>query len=399
MTDVVINKPVIATHYKLTGSVAHWVLRNKLDDAFMVWMLARYYDRLTHKDTGRSSGIVYPLPFLEWVTSIMAVTEKTAKERIEKAVRYGFLKPEWKYIRIVSHRKVTDNALFDQYTRADEAERLLKPCVTAERLLQNDQEYTRELLGFIDFKDRSKTRALLTGIVCVQETPSSLGRKTQGRMINVTRRTVQRRCDNAKLDTKYRYVIMDVSNMLDSDCRPDIVVKAFEEAESIYRHSHGYNILPGRKLFHHKYISSCKRTALVIQVPSTYSSKLDVKVVPALRAKRKWLQSGMSVDARSFASSGHYNQPVCRNFGRPKSNRTPDLLVTVCEKYVSQVLEDADCRELILARTGATTIFPVVHADAHICIQSSEYPLLKFGVTQFDMGYNTNVLNLKEENF
>jgi len=344
--------------YKNTSSLITWVLHNNIVDAYTIWMLAQGYDR--HKN-GHATGRIKSKYFIKYLANTMLVTEKTAKTRLNKAIKNEFIeRPASNTYIIRSHRYMTIHAMDDQQQRHDEKQTTISP----QQMLQADREYTRKLFDWIDPKNIINTKTLLTGIVCIQGSVRNIGKITQGKLINSSRRTVQRRALDPRLNTIERHVAFDVHSMLTgADCSPSVSASAFKEAEDIYRKRNGQCSLPGRKLLHSKYIPSKNKSLLIIQVPNAHFSSLNIREVPANRERCKWLRSRVGVGACCLSMSPrHTNRPsksswlgerftVSEKIGVSQKN---NALFAVCQKYLIDILECGACREHILDRTGAS---------------------------------------------
>jgi hypothetical protein len=350
-------------NYKCTGSVVMWALANKLHDAFVVWMLAQKYDRNKQKSR-RPTGHISSPYFVDWLTKTMNVEPRTTYSRLEKALKYGFLQQTDRGYKVTSHRKMIQTAMSDQERRNEENNLKNQDPST---YLAADREYTRQLSKWIDPRDMDATAALLSGRAMQQGSILARGRKVQGKIVKCNERTMIRRTENADVVELGRYIIIDPQKILvDADCTVKDAIEAFMEAEKKYRqHSH----LPTHRLLHSKYIAPFARSFLVIQIGNVYFSHSDVKEVPANRRCRQSPRKSRRMPSAAYASDS--SVPVTQDSyttwrsGRyvgskdQGDNHVPDNIMHMMMHQFRLIVEDPECAEIVMARTGATGLRPV----------------------------------------
>ena len=347
------------TEYKNKGSVVIWVLRNNLQDAFVVWMLAQQYDRHQHRKTGQPSSRISSPFFVDWLTTSMAVTRKTAKKRLEKAVSYGFLSliQDRNYL-ISSHRRMVEVAMNHQESQYENG----KPGRPLD-FLEADREYTMSLGDWIDPKDMYNTVARLSAIKEIQAGILGRGRTCQGNMIDRHRSTMIRRTADTGNTTIRQYVLFDVLKMLvGADCTQMDAINAFINAEEKAR-SLGY-IVEGRTLFHKLHVFDYTKPFLAIQIPNAFYNKRVIKEVPANRERRQWLCKAGLTDVRRDVADGHkqYQYTTWRNGKFLNSQKlgvttqSPGDLIARTVGYINRILDIGECFDQILVDTGATGI-------------------------------------------
>ena len=360
ITPVVGRQPIQNQYdplnYKCTGSVVMWTLANKLTDAFVVWMLAQKYDRskqVSRKPTGHISSP----HFVAWLTKTMNVEPRTTYSRLEKALKHGFLLQTDRGYKITSHRKMIQVAMSDQARRHEE-NKGLDPSV----YLSADREYTRQLSKWIDPRDLDVTAALLSGRAMQQGSILARGRKSQGNIVKCSERTMIRRTEKADVVELGRYILIDPLKILvDADCTLRDAIEAFMMAEKKYReHSH----LSTCKLLHSKFIHHLKRSLLAIQIGNVYFSHSDVKEVPANRRCHQSPRKSRRVPSAAYASDSpvpatqdSYTTWWSGRYVGSKDqgdNHVPSNIMDMVMHQFRLIVEDPECAEIIMARTGAT---------------------------------------------
>lgn len=342
--------------YKCKGSVVMWVLAHGLEDAFTVWMLCQKRDREYHN--GIPSGYIDDPGILKYLAHSFKSSREKARKALGVALRYGFLTPADRpgAYYICSQRKLVFRAMDDQKKRCEEDNSLIPPKV----YLKGDVEFTRKFENWVCPTDMTKTKALLYGVMAVQGSPICRGRDNHGRLIEHHRRTVQRYSKNAGIQEQERYLLFDVMRMLiDPACSIKDAVKAFQEAEFIYRKMGHAPI--GRQLFHRKTVelaTSDLKTFLTVQLPNAYSSKLNLNTAPS-RQGSAWLNSesggtgcqNTHVDSHRALVSGLLRGETNKKGSVP--DVVPDRVMAHYISQLSDILEVDECRDVILRKTGA----------------------------------------------
>ena len=362
-----------ADHYKCTGSVISWALLNKLHASFTVWMLAQQYDR--QRNGGKTTGCITSPFFIDYIAKNMSVKSKTAKKYLEEALRYGFLDYLVDGYTITGHRRMVEIAMNDQARRyEDQLMDNVDDPIGPLDLLAADREYTRTFSNWISLGNMALTKALMASCVMQQGTILARGRKRQGNVLGCSSRTMIRRTQSAKITSTARYVRMSPINMLiGASCTAREAIKAMVAAEKEYR-KQGY-YLPGQRFLHEKYIMSHCKSALVSQVANCYSSKLDVKEVPALHTSRNWIRkSGGSFPRSHIEQDRNASRQLPNSYTTWKNGKyvqsgnwgdahIPENVVNSVAHYLKEIVENTECADLIMARTGAAGIRSVYAAE------------------------------------
>jgi len=354
-------------HYKCAGSIIYWALANKLHDAFMVWMLAQKYDRTKHR--GKTTGRITSIYFIDWLSKNMSVDKKTAKKRLQRALRYGFLDYLSTGYTITSHRRMVEVAMDDQYRRHSD-DQGVNPVV----LLDADREFTRPFNGWVMPTSMYTTKALMSGRLMQQGTILARGRERQGNLAGCSSRTMIRRTEDADVVVQPRYIRLDPNKMLvEATCTTTDAIDAFTAAEDMYRSKGGQ--LPGCKFLHKKYISSAHRTCLVIQIANAYCSKSDVKEVPAKHKRHSWIRKSSDPHPRRpIEKAGDSLRQLPNSYTTWKTGafvksvdwgdiHVPENVLQSMMRYLQDITHDPDCAELIMLKTGATAIKSVYMAE------------------------------------
>jgi hypothetical protein len=366
ITPVVGRQPIQDQYnplfYKCTGSVVQWALANKLHDAFVVWMLAQKYDR-SKRESKRPSGHISSPYFVDWLTQTMKVERRTADKRLERTLKYGFLQQTDRGYKVTSHRKMIQIAMSDQERRNEENNLRNQDPST---YLAADREYTRQLSKWIVPDDMDATMALMSGRTMQQGSILARGRKTQGKIAKCSERTMIRRTKNADVVELGRYILIDPLKILvDAECTAKDAIDAFMAAEAKYR-QHGR--LPTHKLLHSKHIFSLARSFLAVQIGNVYFSHSDVKEVPANRLCRQWkrksrrMPSAASASDSSVPNRDSYTTWKSGRFVGAKNqgdNHVPENVVHMVMSQLDLIVNEPECAEIIMSRTGATGLRPV----------------------------------------
>jgi hypothetical protein len=366
ITHVVGRQPIQDQYdplnYKCTGSVVLWTLANKTHDAFVVWMLAQKYDRGKQKSR-KPTGHVGSLYFLEYLAKTMNVTMKTADGRLEKAIQYGFLQQTDRGYKITSHRNMIKVAMADQERRVDDG------AMSPDTFLAADREFTRHLDKWIIPHDMNATIALLSGRAMQQGSILVRGRESLGNVAGCSGRTMIRRTEAADVVEVGRYILLDPQKILvAADCSVKDAIDAFMEAEKKYRrHYH----MPMNRLLHSKHVFALQRSFLAIQIANSYFSHSDIKEVPANRVCRQWKRKKRRVPSAAYASDSPIPQPPGRgSYTTWKSGKfvgskdlgdshVPEARLHAVMNQLQTIVDDPDCADLIMVRTGATGLRPV----------------------------------------
>lgn len=360
-------------YYKCTGSVVAWALHNKLHAAFTVWMLVQRYDRQKHN--GLPTGIITTPFLIDRLSKDMSVKQKTAKKYLGEALRYGFLDYLLDGYTITGHRRMIEVAMDDQSRRYEDAkfEGVNKPIGPID-LLAADREYTRTFNNWIAMGNMAQTKALMASCVMQQGTILARGRKRQGNITGCCSRTMIRRTKAANITATARYVRMDPLKMLvDASCTSREAIKAMVLAEKEYI-KQGYGT-PGHKVLHEKYIMSHCKSALVAQVANCYTSKLDVKEVPAIHTSRRWMRkSSDSFPRRPIEQDRNALRQAPRSYTTWKTDKfvksgnwddthIPENVIGSVAHYLREIVTNQGCADLIMSHTGATNIRSVYAAE------------------------------------
>ena len=355
-------------HYKCTGSVVSWALSHKFHDAFVVWLLAQQYDRSKH--SGKTTGRITSPFFVDWLAKTMAVEKRTAQKRLEKALNIGFLDHLVRGYTITGHRRMVKIAMDDQARRHADGNN-----IDPRSFLDADREFTRTLDKWIVPTDMKATAALLSGRAMQQGTVLGRGRKRLGKLSGCHARTMIRRTEKADVIAQDRYIRLEPMKMLvDASCGPQDAIKAFVDAEAKFRKLGGN--LPGRQFLHSKHIMSHCSSFLVIQIANSYYCKSDVKEVPARFTRHSWIRkSGLANARRPIETTGHHLRPSKPHqyttwktgaFVKSRSwgdDHVPENVLHVVLQYVQDIVDNLECADLIMTKTGASGIRSVYAAS------------------------------------
>jgi hypothetical protein len=341
--------------YKCKGSVVMWVLRYKLCDAFIIWMLAQKFDRETHR---KATGYIEKNSFLKSVGINTNLKKRTQKRWLSRAVEYGFLDNcnDCNFL-VRSHRKLVNIALNHISRECENDEFSIPP----EVYIKSDREFTRKIDGWVDPNSLLKTKALLYGIVAIQGNNLSRGRENHSRLISMNRRTVQRLSKLADLIEVNRYMLININKLLVRPlCSPrdaiDFVVEIVKKLSKSSRHP-----------FLRRHLN--KKPFLAIQLPKHYFSRHDLKEVPATREAIGWVYSGTGCGGRCSVTIARQELPgwnANRFFSSKDLLGGLENLINLHAKRVDEILAADECRLQILNNTGAEDIKPVLFAKPFI---------------------------------
>lgn len=366
------NKEQNINLYKCRGSVVAWSLNNNIEDAFIIWLLSQKRDREYHYKKGQGAdGLITDPIFLKYLAKSMDVSRETAGKRLERAVQYGFLNilDKENHYSITSNRKLVKVAMSMQKLQCDKDKSIISPF----SFLKNDLQFTRKFENWIDPKDLQKTRALMYTAVSIQRSPLLSSRETHAKILDCHKRTLQKYARVVQLEEFENYLTFDVYKILiDPTTRRYDTIQAFKEAESLYCKL-GYT-QPGKQFL---FTKTFKNTLyLTIQLPNTYQSTLDEKIVPA-RAGLVELKSVSGVPVRKDDLARVFTPKKANLFTGSISSRDgahgiiPDSIYGYYIRKFENIMEVDECRERVLRLTGSSGMRSVKAADPRLWRQSS----------------------------
>jgi len=345
--------------FKHRGSIVTWALHWGYEDAYAVWCLAKKFNRENSK-SGKATGRIRSPYFSTFLARHMNCQRSTAEKRLQRAVGIGFLIEDCNESYMIVSSKAIYKAAIEHH------EQKYEDNLTEFRswlIFANDREYTLPFTAVIPSGKLITIRAAMYGLMAVYGSRHLMSRETHAKLLRCSRNTTIRLAHSAGVEELNNYILIDVMSLLyKPECGPVDAIRAFQEAESIYRF--GNRKTRGRKLFHSKTVKELEKTFLTIQLPNSYTNKLVVREV-SLGQERSWLSSsdrsggGFNDDrtpAKKAMSDGGHNLCNSKDLG---SIAIPERIVQSHLHVLVEMLEVEECRSHILSASGAQNISPV----------------------------------------
>ena len=346
---------------KHRGSVVTWALHWGLEDAYLVWTLARKFS-MERSRSGKATGRLSSPYFLTYLSRSMSCQKKTAKKRLREAIDTGFLVEDHEDSIIITNPRNMYKKAIDAHECGYE-DKLTN--FRTEFIFANDREYTIPFIGMVDINKYSRNRALMYRLLCVHGSRYLMSRHTHAKLLRCSRNTTIRLAHTALSNELQNYILLDVMSLLHKPlCGSIDAICAFQDAENIYRS--GNQKARGRKILHCKTVKLDKtfKTFLTIQLPNSYTSNYVVREV-CLGRGRSWFsgsdRSGCESDddytpAKKTMSDGGRALCSSKDLGNVA---VPDSIVQRYMGILANILDVDECRSHILNATGAQNIRPV----------------------------------------
>ena len=144
-------------------------------------------------------------------------------------------------------------------------------------------------------------------------------------------------------------------------CNPRDAVDVFRKAEDLFRKQRYY--LRGRQYIHHKKYNNMNYIA--IQLPNSCYSESNIKETPANEEEIKWIQSrSRTIGGRSASECSGCNIETTvttwySHFIPSKEMGIvdiPDVVLAGYLKSLSDIMDNEDCRRLILKLSNASDV-------------------------------------------
>lgn len=352
--------------YKVRGSLVMWALHKKAHDAFLIWILAQDFARASNR--GKPSGRVHGRHLVDQLIRDMKCNATTAKRRLSRAIRLGFIEEEVEgYYLITGRNRMAETALRLQSVDFDEKKSTYRPIF----FFLDDREYSVRATNLVDPENLNRTKALLYKIAAVYGSRHLLSRDTHAKLIGNGRDAILKISKRAGLQEVGTYLLIDPMNILyKPTCSKLEAIEAFKSAESLYRYGCEKRVR-GRELLHRKRVDELDATFLSVQLPNTFTSETIEKEVPVKFNTFAALLGPGEGESRTFAPDRQEMSPG----GRRKYLNSRELAgcVSLSDSFVNrylttirQVLDEPECRESILRATGAEDIRPLMAASAQV---------------------------------
>lgn len=367
--------------YKIRGSIIIWTLHNHAHDAFVIWILAQDFD--LKQNYNKSSGRIFKKYFLNHLIKSMKCNRSTAQRRLQKAIKLRFIEEEdGKYYLISGRNHMARIAFNNQKLLYNNQLSSFNPTI----FFLDDRRYDIKAINLIDPTNMNNTKALLYGLMAIYSSRYLLSRESHANILGHRRNAVIKLSKKARVNEIGTYLLIDPMFLLfQPDCNRVDAINAFRNAERFYRS--GSNRITrervrGREILQRRRVQEV--IYLAIQLPNTFTSTRIEKEVPVKfdsfmallgpgegasrilspdrtqkpRLAECLLPVGSDVDpyggCKEQLLEGH--DTFINSWGLAGDISLSDNIINRYLTTIRDMLEDEECRSLILRATGAQNI-------------------------------------------
>jgi len=368
-------------HIRIRGSVITWALHSELHDAFLIWVLAQDFNATpSNSNDGYhlTNRIKAKKAFLRYLVQTMDCTITTAKKRLNRAIKHRFLGDDGDSYLLIGHERLVDIAFRQQTMAYDSKRSFCDPSL----FFEDDRRYTIEAGKLVDPTNLWNTKAFLYGIMAVYGSRYLWCRDTHAKIMRVNRRHTIRLTKKANIRSDEQHLCIDPMSLLHNPkCGRIEAIEAVQQAENLYRTG---SKIRGRSLVQRRTIPNLDsddfKTSLTLQLPNLYTCDSILREAPASTPKfmvDSLSRVGMTGDcAKPIPSSSENQNKGVKRKELPAGGRkfldarglreTRKLGDSFNARYLStlgEILANDDCRESVLAATGASDILPLSYAN------------------------------------
>ncbi|MGW8178128.1 MAG: hypothetical protein ACWGQW_05035 [bacterium] len=333
------------------------------------------------RNRGNPSGRVHRKHFLNQLIKDMGCIRPTAQRRLRKAMSLGFIEEEGDgYYSITGRNRMAELAFHKQKSAYGDKLSSFKPAI----FFLDDRRYDIKAKNLIDPKDMNQTKSLLYGLMAIYGSRQLLSREIHADILGHKRDAAIKLSKKARVNETGTFLLIDPMSLLfQPDCTRTDAIEAFREAERLYRFGPERRVrVRGREIFQRRRVQEV--TYLAVQLPNTFTSARIEKEVPvrfdsfmALLGPGEGASRVLSPDRTQKPRQAECPLPVgsdvdsyggCKeqllegrdtfvnSWGLAGEVSLPDGITNRYLATVRDMLEDEECRNLILRATGAQNV-------------------------------------------